>query len=71
MQIVRKLEMRTRSWRRGVVGWRSFEEAGGGVVVSSSWFVWKVVSWTSEAGEAILNWQLVLSYHHLLPLYSE
>jgi len=26
MQIVRKLEMRTRSWRRGLMGRRSFEE---------------------------------------------
>ena len=36
MQIVRKLEMRTRSWRRDVVGRRSFEDVAGGFEVSSS-----------------------------------
>jgi hypothetical protein len=36
MQIVRKLEMRTRSWRRGVTGRKSFEEVVGEIDLSSS-----------------------------------
>jgi len=36
MQIVRKLEMRTRSWRRGLMGRRSFEEVVGEAGLSSS-----------------------------------
>jgi len=58
IQIVRKLEMRTRSWRREVVGQRSFEDIPGGLEVSSSRFEYSRVSCVTVAGVAILNGKL-------------
>jgi hypothetical protein len=62
MQIVRKLEMRTRSWRRGVTGRKSFKEVGE-IDISSSWFERRVVSGMAEVVGSMLNWQRSCADH--------